>query len=221
MVGFCRRTIPTRVGRTRAFRTLNAIYPDHPHASGENLNNNGACDCKSGPSPREWGEPPVHEDQSTRQRTIPTRVGRTRHSAPCPWWQSDHPHASGENRLKAIGDGERVGPSPREWGERGAVQGRGRVHRTIPTRVGRTFSLRRRPSCKTDHPHASGENRLQADGIGNDDGPSPRDWGELGCPTRRSLWRRTIPTRVGRTEPPVRLAYDRSDHPRASGENRW
>src|SRR6185503_10596673 len=126
------RTIPTRVGRTCRQFHGGVLSPDHPHASGENLNNNGASDCKSGPSPREWGEPPVHEDQSTRQRTIPTRVGRTRHSAPCPWWQSDHPHASGENRLKAIGDGERVGPSPREWGERGAVQGRGRVHRTIP-----------------------------------------------------------------------------------------
>src|SRR5664280_1856153 len=50
-------------------------------------------------------------------------------------------------------------------------------------------------------------------------GPSPRVWGERSESLPRELHARTIPTRVGRTQPPLRTAALPTDHPHACGEN--
>ena len=92
-----RRTIPTRVGRTPLPKFLQCsvsdhphaggenwamtekprLIPDHPHAGGENTVNIFSLVLNCGPSPRGWGEPPGGYCRDGRQRTIPTRVGRT------------------------------------------------------------------------------------------------------------------------------------------------
>ena len=52
-------------------------------------------------------------------------------------------------------------------------------------------------------------------------GPSPRGWGEPRVRYPVSCRRRTIPTRVGRTNPCGLQSPRQSDHPHAGGENEW
>ena len=116
------RTIPTHVGRTDV-NSLAAIsqYGPSPRTWGERRPDMIRVFALSdGPSPRTWGEP-----RSARAR-----------------WRSrtaDHPHARGENAVRAVTDRRSRGPSPRTWGERTSQ----------PCQVN---------SQESDHPHARGEN---------------------------------------------------------------
>ncbi len=111
----------------------------------------------------------------------------------------DHPHAGGENFILE---------DPIPIGER-----------TIPTRVGRTTMAAPMFARVPDHPHAGGENRNRIAGHNHVDGPSPRGWGELIIQEAGTEQVRTIPTRVGRTPPPIPRKHPPSDHPHAGGEN--
>ncbi len=193
------RTIPTRVGRTWRFSHFSKNAPDHPHAGGENVAGRRFSVSDAGPSPRGWGERVYSDRRGQRQRTIPTRVGRTNLRPATPPAQTDHPHAGGENFRGIRSRLPIPGPSPRGWGELdGAAHSIGR-RRTIPTRVGRTRRGTPPRRRSTDHPHAGGENTPEPDGSYKDYGPSPRGWGEPVecCGARKTI--RTIPTRVGRT----------------------
>ena len=152
------RTIPTRVGRTIAIYASCIIQTDHPHAGGENSLRPSLSPASPGPSPRGWGEPYTPIFNHSPHRTIPTRVGRTKKDTKCDKQSSDHPHAGGENHSTAVGISVVVGPSPRGWGERGAEVNDAFVHRTIPTRVGRTPAPKGPKVMLADHPHAGGEN---------------------------------------------------------------
>ncbi len=172
---------------------------DHPHAGGENRPHRRQATPRSGPSPRGWGEPLKNVDEFRENRTIPTRVGRTGRIAHAGVWQADHPHAGGENYRTPWNTTALLGPSPRGWGEllEAVIVILGT--RTIPTRVGRTKSPAFRSAFTTDHPHAGGENR-DGDAVCElDVGPSPRGWGERCRGSWPRRFRRTIPTRVGRT----------------------
>ncbi len=213
------RTIPTRVGRTRPARTDAHCAPDHPHAGGENWLAWGTAAPGDGPSPRGWGEQLFRVQRSRLKRTIPTRVGRTS------VWQAgngvltDHPHAGGENIARNAFAQNVGGPSPRGWGEpRRRPPGR-RVHRTIPTRVGRTPIRRSAGRLESDHPHAGGENGLAFRRMSPGAGPSPRGWGEPTPAKRTRGAGRTIPTRVGRTGRQRAAPFKAADHPHAGGEN--
>jgi len=117
------RTIPTHVGRTPSSRHIGRLYPDHPHARGENGRNEQFAQQMRGPSPRTWGERTLGSGRLQALRTIPTHVGRT-------WTQctrlarsTDHPHARGENTSSPVYAGNVDGPSPRTWGEPWISQG--------------------------------------------------------------------------------------------------
>ncbi len=111
------RTIPTRVGRTKGHHMAKRLVTDHPHACGENETRFQAVASSPGPSPRVWGEPPSAPCGESGERTIPTRVGRTKRTAANQFDCTDHPHACGENTwLKNMG-ARSAGPSPRVWGE--------------------------------------------------------------------------------------------------------
>ena len=112
-----RRTIPTRVGRTRPRRCSRTTATDHPHAGGENTLGISTAAAGDGPSPRGWGERNDRGGSPGMCRTIPTRVGRTYGGGGRIVCLSDHPHAGGENQITVIYNGERHGPSPRGWGE--------------------------------------------------------------------------------------------------------
>src|ERR1700751_3553560 len=51
-----KRTIPTRVGRTKFPQPISIRTSDHPHACGENKQSQPVPDSPNGPSPRVWGE---------------------------------------------------------------------------------------------------------------------------------------------------------------------
>ena len=72
---------------------------------------------------------------------------------------------------------------------------------------------------EADHPHARGENWVMSGWYGEQDGPSPRTWGERPVRSRRGRAWRTIPTHVGRTSTGVREKCQPPDHPHARGEN--
>jgi len=112
-----RRTIPTHVGRTHHGAAAITQKPDHPHARGENASIRPIPLPRHGPSPRTWGELPSASSEMSRQRTIPTHVGRTRTSNPRESWVADHPHARGENVISVPSSHRIPGPSPRTWGE--------------------------------------------------------------------------------------------------------
>ena len=157
-VGLAGRTIPTRVGRTEFANAARITEADHPHAGGENDEGWTVAGKPGGPSPRGWGERHVSQLHHYRDRTIPTRVGRTLLRRPTLLQGADHPHAGGENLRVARVSGCDHGPSPRGWGEHHARGRRSRAVRTIPTRVGRTIEEARAILPVADHPHAGGEN---------------------------------------------------------------
>ena len=173
----------------------------------------------SGPSPRGWGKLFHRTIKFLFVRTIPTRVGKTKHCVGAVRINADHPHAGGENNTGRSGRGERCGPSPRGWGKPPRGPGAAATHRTIPTRVGKTRSGLTTKDISTDHPHAGGENALVGREVVARRGPSPRGWGKR---ARRAAWRcpsRTIPTRVGKTFRRTKAWPCLPDHPHAGGEN--
>ena len=112
-----------------------------------------------------------------------------------------------------------AGPSPRVWGKPlrpPATPGGGR---TIPTRVGKTWTAASSFSLFSDHPHACGENWISGVVEWRIFGPSPRVWGKqlLQHIPRQTF--RTIPTRVGKTPTSSRPSGRPLDHPHACGEN--
>ena len=145
-------------------------------------------------------------------RTAPRKGPKTK--------TTDHPHARGENPGAATTLWDLAGPSPRAWGERYPGCLVLQDVRTIPTRVGRTSWMLRVSLFPADHPHARGENTLRGGDSLDYNGPSPRAWGERAQRSPGRSYRRTIPTRVGRTLPFARAFAIASDHPHARGENR-
>ena len=213
------RTIPTRVGKTRIPSVIKAKTSDHPHARGENLSRVTRGRRLTGPSPRAWGK---HKHSTPRERggrTIPTRVGKTwcpSNAAAC---ITDHPHARGENLHRCDNPACVNGPSPRAWGKRILAREKRKLSRTIPTRVGKTSSRSAAGRPSSDHPHARGENEPWLCRGEFHYGPSPRAWGKRIPGRARGGSRRTIPTRVGKTETRAPLPGGVPDHPHARGEN--
>ena len=113
-----RRTIPTRVGRTRWWALDSTAFPDHPHTRGENHGPDLNCHVETGPSPHAWGERAITGGFALAVRTIPTRVGRTRASPLPKSSRADHPHTRGENFQESSSADRKTGPSPHAWGER-------------------------------------------------------------------------------------------------------
>ncbi len=194
-----RRSIPTRVGKTWMARSTSVKPSVHPHACGENLASLIPFGTMSGPSPRVWGKPQWRARGGRRERSIPTRVGKTRCYGATAALDPVHPHACGENAVGILRPLHQHGPSPRVWGKRRdrALQRAGQ--RSIPTRVGKTFSRSR--CCVTNpvHPHACGENCAFSPPLHAGAGPSPRVWGKLQQIAPLRPYGRSIPTRVGKT----------------------
>jgi len=172
----------------------------------------------TGPSPRAWGKHDEGRGGRRQVRTIPTRVGKTsdRHAARLRL--PDHPHARGENSSVCGLKSSETGPSPRAWGKPIAAKRRCLSGRTIPTRVGKTRPRRRLAACRSDHPHARGENGLPGLPLTLADGPSPRPWGKRVHRIDVVDGERTIPTPVGKPGRRRRGGFVRGPSPRAWGK---
>ena len=177
-----------------------------------------ACPGGYGPSPRGWGIPHVVAFVHDYDRTIPKRVGNTLDLPSAICHLPDHPHAGGEYSPYFCNRASIPGPSPRGWGIRRQQSLLRLAPRTIPTRVGNTFSTQRTVRGVADHPHAGGEYFASLVVNTTTTGPSPRGWGiHAAQKLIDDIWR-TIPTRVGNT-----IGYDVAslacaDHPHAGGE---
>ncbi len=129
-----------------------------------------------------------------------------------------HPHAGGDISWPWSWIYSRIGPSPRGWGHRMALQFPQPFPRAIPTRVGTSTEQTGRRSQNTGHPHAGGDISAHSLTIGDDCGPSPRGWGhrpECLCGDRVA---RAIPTRVG-TSIILNLQFAwETGHPHAGGD---
>ena len=212
------RAIPTRVGKSEKKSHFVQNKSGHPHAGGEISPSSVLAVTFIGPSPRGWGNRERHHEGGDPLRAIPTRVGKswTRgHATRC---RSGHPHAGGEIRRRTRGTRCQNGPSPRGWGNRGGGRSPARRSRAIPTRVGKSGSCAWSRWPCSGHPHAGGEILLAEHLADENNGPSPRGWGNRFFFFHRSVVPRAIPTRVGKSFPTPRKPVPPTGHPHAGGE---
>ena len=71
----------------------------------------------------------------------------------------------------------------------------------------------------SDHPHTRGENLHANADLETTLGPSPHAWGKLSGGDNHVTYKRTIPTRVGKTWPALLPKASLADHPHTRGEN--
>ena len=143
---------------TRSFLyVFQAASKDHPHACGDK--NLSVCFLKNGKgsSPRVWGQDLMTCQQKSTERIIPTRVGTRRYVQPTTANPEDHPHACGDKKYMSETGDERIGSSPRVWGQESYRYNVTSIHRIIPTRVGTSHSLFAVSHQRKDHPHACGD----------------------------------------------------------------
>ncbi len=112
---------------------------------------------KTGSSPRVWGQVLQRSCHNTPTGIIPTRVGTSRQEPFRVGNAEDHPHACGDKGFTACKRQNRIGSSPRVWGQVEQVAMQEVLARIIPTRVG--TSRYRFSYCgrNRDHPHACGD----------------------------------------------------------------
>ena len=109
--------IPTRVGtRLNAIRN-SASQKDHPNACGDKWYRDFKFPFARGSSPRVWGQATATEVSTNLSGIIPTRVGTSDRNAcrVCKRW--DHPHACGDKQDNVEETKQRLGSSPRVWGQ--------------------------------------------------------------------------------------------------------
>ena len=112
-----------------------------------------------------------------------------------------------------------IGSSPRMWGTR-RLRWRDVIRfRFIPTHVGNTAIFSFCPLLPPVHPHACGEHQHCLFLFVAIVGSSPRMWGTLIIPPKRSHISRFIPTHVGNTDFPISSGSYPAVHPHACGEH--
>ena len=67
--------IPTRVGTSYLWHSINKCKWDHPHACGDKQVQNYEKNGEKGSSPRVWGQVLKKSNDIIYKRIIPTRVG--------------------------------------------------------------------------------------------------------------------------------------------------
>ena len=112
-----RGIIPTRVGTSTHLRAKSLSAQDHPHACGDKWYRDFKFPFARGSSPRVWGQATATEVSTNLSGIIPTRVGTSDRNAcrVCKRW--DHPHACGDKQDNVEETKQRLGSSPRVWGQ--------------------------------------------------------------------------------------------------------
>ena len=172
-----------------------------------------------GPPPRAWGRPLRACVLPSVLRSTPTRVGTTLWLICRQIGGPVHPHARGDDVLSPRTIDHRGGPPPRAWGRLEAGDLVREQNRSTPTRVGTTPFAPRRWSLSTVHPHARGDDAIRASKVVPLHGPPPRAWGRRQSGAWLALLRRSTPTRVGTTPPPLSRGRRNPVHPHARGDD--
>ena len=194
------------------------MVQDHPHACGDKRLLNAFEHQFIGSSPRVWGQGiRIYESMFT-SRIIPTRVGTSRATVTVREKERDHPHACGDKLMLGAGSAQKMGSSPRVWGQVSVLFDSQFFSRIIPTRVGTSDKVSFYYLFLWDHPHACGDKRSM-DFVGEGFiGSSPRVWGQEVCLIIESRGIRIIPTRVGTSTPENYRGFVVEDHPHACGD---
>ena len=150
-----------------------------------------------GSSPRVWGQ--VYNAFSIRSyfRIIPTRVGTRLQWRSARITPTDHPHACGDKRKRTMNARDKLGSSPRVWGQVVFLLSYRCADRIIPTRVGTRTDECDMLTFKQDHPHACGDKSVTSRNGFCKRGSSPRVWGQGTLSTSSASNTGIIPTRVG------------------------
>ena len=146
-------------------------------------------------------------------------MGKTSLRSVVRWMSTDHPHTHGENFHQLFCLALFPGPSPHAWGKLIGKKFLIFSPRTIPTRMGKTFTVSPAVSDNSDHPHTHGENGVNGNLTRARLGPSPHAWGKRQGYATDSIPIRTIPTRMGKTNRRMYYSTEFSDHPHTHGEN--
>src|SRR5450755_3296043 len=112
----CCRSTPTRVGTTAFGWRTATLSPVHPHARGDDPQEELLLRRVIGPPPRAWGRRKVERVARANERSTPTRVGTTARRGIATGRCSVHPHARGDDDLTWLFTGSLSGPPPRAWG---------------------------------------------------------------------------------------------------------
>ena len=150
-----------------------------------------------GSSPRVWGQDANKMGTDISSRIIPTRMGTSNRTAYSISKSRDHPHAYGDKDVGTPLSWQKIGSSPRVWGQvifDASAINRARI---IPTRMGTRIKKALFLSLKWDHPHAYGDKyptKLQGIFVR---GSSPRVWGQDYMITPVIENTGIIPTRMG------------------------
>ena len=110
------------------------------------------------------------------------------------------------------------GSSPRVWGQDFRPEGRGLKPSIIPTRVGTRHYPANLSKTAGDHPHACGDKSSLSFLAKEEQGSSPRVWGQALATSSSSYGRGIIPTRVGTSTHLRAKSLSAQDHPHACGD---
>ena len=201
---FCRvarpnwASIPTPVGKPRAFSGRMRILWVYPHSCGETSSSTIPHACLSGLSPHLWGN---HHGRQTGHRmrgSIPTPVGKPLSVSADTVTPEVYPHICGETIARDFVLLEAEGLSPHLWGNRFAVSGCQAFLGSIPTPVGKPVGVILCKAITRVYPHTCGETLQWFQYLYEAVGLSPHLWGNpIGSMQCCSL-SRSIPTPVGK-----------------------
>ena len=110
-----------------------------------------------------------------------------------------HPHARGEDDIKAPPSSPETETPPRTWGRLFAPHGPGDRDRNTPTHVGKTNVKLKAVQTAKKHPHARGEDLSLVDPLIWWPETPPRTWGRHDIYEEGKPFDRNTPTHVGKT----------------------
>ncbi len=191
---------------------------DHPHACGDKRVLNVLMTIAQGSSPRVWGQVLTYTSVYVYCRIIPTRVGTSHIGNSKHIIRPDHPHACGDKTLSSKSLKDCWGSSPRVWGQDSFISIEMTSFRIIPTRVGTSLEALDAVPCVLDHPHACGDKSSLSFLAKEEQGSSPRVWGQANLDSLSADNIGIIPTRVGTSSLRLASLRLRWDHPHACGD---
>ena len=165
-----------------------------------------------------WGQVAQVLNASWNKRIIPTRVGTSEGREPKPSSKEDHPHACGDKSIDTPATFVVRGSSPRVWGQDCVGCAAVDKHIIIPTRVGTRHYPANLSKTAGDHPHACGDKSSLSFLAKEEQGSSPRVWGQALATSSSSYGRGIIPTRVGTSTHLRAKSLSAQDHPHACGD---
>ena len=109
----------------------------------------------------------------------------------------DHPHAYGDKCITFCRFYADIGSSPRVWGQDADTDSKFDNIRIIPTRMGTSSGKPLLDFASVHHPHAYGDKLYSIVVPLDENGSSPRVWGQALVKPLCCAGKRIIPTRMG------------------------